>query len=151
LKAIENDEKYEAIWASLNPLRQVPPGFELYSLQPSPNRSTKDWYTQRTALLIDCDPVRTNGSKKSNATESEKASSLAQAQAIQAYVCDQSRWPHPVVIDSGNGTQLRFEISLPNDQGSEDLIRNLLSGLAAKFDNGESHVDGGVFESNRVA
>ena len=42
--AVEGDRGYEAIWASLNPLSKVPPGFQLNQLQPSPNRSTKDWY-----------------------------------------------------------------------------------------------------------
>ena len=35
----------------------------------------------------------------------------------------------------------RYSIDLPADQASEDLIRNLLAGLAAKFDNEQSHVD----------
>lgn len=151
LKAIEHDGGYEAIWASLNPLTEIPQGFELNRLQPSPNRSTKEWYTRRHALMIDCDPVRTNGSKKSNATANEKAASLAQAQTIKAFLCDQLQWPGPITVDSGNGTQLRFEINLPSNQESEDLVRNLLAGLAAKFDNEASHVDCGVFEANRVA
>ena len=40
---------------------------------------------------------------------------------------------------------------MPNDQASEDLIRNLLAGLAAKFDTDDCHVDAGVYEANRVA
>ena len=150
-KAVERDAGYEAIWVSLNPLPRLPDGFTINILQPSPTRSTKESYTRRTALLIDCDPVRTNGQKKSNSTDSEKAASLAQAGAIRNFLSDQLQWPKPILVDSGNGTQARYAIDLPADQASEDLIRNLLAGLAAKFDNEQSHVDCGVFEANRVA
>jgi phage/plasmid-associated DNA primase len=150
-KAVERDTGYEAIWLSLNPLPSAPDGFTINVLQPSPTRSTKEWFTRRTALLIDCDPARTNGQKRSNSTDSEKRASLAQAEAIRNFLSDQLQWPKPIVVDSGNGTQLRYEIDLPADQESEDLVRNLLAGLAAKFDNDQSHVDCGVFEANRVA
>jgi hypothetical protein len=151
LEAMKNDLGYEAIWASLNPLPSIPEGFSLNQFQGSPNRSRKESYGRRTALLIDCDPVRTNGEKKSNSTDSEKAASVTQAQSIKNLLSDQLRWPLPVVVNSGNGVQLRYEIDLPADQASEDLIRNLLAGLAAKFDNEQSHVDAGNFEANRLA
>jgi D5 N terminal like len=151
LKAVERDAGYEAIWLSLNPLPSLPDGFTINVLQSSPTRSTKEWYIRRTTLLIDCDPVRTNGEKKSNSTDTEKAASVAQAQSIRNFLSDQLQWPLPVVVNSGNGVQLRYEIDLPADQASEDLIRNLLAGLAAKFDNEQSHVDAGNFEANRLA
>lgn len=151
ISSLANDLGYEAVWLSLNPLPHVPEGFTLNQLKGSPTRSTKESYTRRTGLLIDCDPIRINGQKKSNSTDTEKAVSLDQAKAIRNFLSDQLLWPKPILVDSGNGTQLRYEIDLPNDQVSEELIRNLLSGLAARFDNEESHVDCGVFEANRVA
>jgi hypothetical protein len=151
LKVVERDTRYEAVWLSLNPLPGSPDGFTINVLQTSPNRSTKEWYTRRTSLLIDCDSVRTNGQKKSNSTETEKKASLDQAEAIRNFLSEQLQWPKPVLVDSGNGTQLRYEIDLPADQTTEDLMRNLLSGLAAKFDNEHSHVDVGTFEANRLA
>jgi hypothetical protein len=151
LEAVKNDRGYEAVWASLNPLPRLPDGFTLNRLQPSPHRSQKDWYERRTALLIDCDPVRTNGQKKSNSTDVEKAASRTQAEAIRKFLCHELQWPQPLLVDSGNGTQMRCEIYLSTDQASEDLVRNLLTGLAVKFDNEQSHVDASVFESNRVA
>ena len=151
LTAVAIDKGYEAVWLSLNPLSKLPEGFTLNELRPSPTRSRKEDYTRRTVLLVDCDPVRTDGQKKSNSTESEKAASLVQSEAIRNFLSDQLQWPKPILVDSGNGTQARYEVDLPADQASEDLIRNLLAGLAAKFDNEQSHVDGGVFESNRVA
>lgn len=78
LRALERDTGYEAIWVSLNPVPKVPDGFELNTLQPSPNRCTKNFYTQRNAILIDCDPVRTNGQKKSNSTAEAHCSSTRQ-------------------------------------------------------------------------
>jgi hypothetical protein len=148
---VKNDRGYEAVWASLNPLPCVPGGFTLNQLQPSPHRSQKDWYEVRTGLLIDCDPLRTSGHKKSNSTEVEKAASRTQAETIRKFLCDDLQWPRPILADSGNGTQLRFDINLPADQVSEDLVRNLLIGLAAKFNNEQTHLDAGVFESNRLA
>ena len=150
LEAVKHDQAYEAIWASLNPLPFIPDGFVLNRLQTSANRSKKDWYERRTALLIDCDPVRTNGEKRSNSTDDEQRASLLQAQAIQVYLCDQLQWPKPILMNSGNGTQLRYEIALSADQASEDLVRNLLAGLALKFNNERSHVDAGTFEANRL-
>src|SRR5262249_45163753 len=99
LEAVKNDRGYEAIWAGLNPLPSVPAGFELNLLQSSPNRSRKDWYRRRTALLIDCDPVRTNGQKRSNSTDDEQHASLAQAEEIRKFLCDWLRWPQPIVIN----------------------------------------------------
>jgi hypothetical protein len=151
LKAVEHDTGYEAIWLSLNPLPALPDGFTINALQPSPNRSSKEWYTRRTQLLIDCDPVRTNGEKKSNSTDAEKTAARKQAEEIRQFLCGQMQWPQPILCDSGNGFHQRYDIDLPNDRASEDLIRNLLAGLAAKFDNEKSHVDCGVFEANRVA
>jgi hypothetical protein len=150
-RAVEHDNGYEAIWLSLNALPAMPDGFTLNVLQPSPSRSTKDWYTRRTTLLIDCDPVRKSGEKRSNATDQEKAAALKQAEEIRRFLCDELQWPKPILVDSGNGYHQRFEIDLPNDQASEDLIRNLLTGLAAKFDTEDCHVDAGNFEANRVA
>ena len=151
LKAVERDTGYEAIWMSLNPLPSFPDGFTINILQPSPTRSTKEWYIRRTTLLIDSDPVRTNDEKKSNATDLEKASARKQAVDIRKFLCGEMQWPQPIFCDSGNGFHQRYEIDLPNDQASEDLIHSLLAGLAAKFDNDQSHVDCGVFEANRVA
>jgi hypothetical protein len=151
LEAVKNDGGYEAIWASLNPLPRIPDGFTLNRLQPSPHRSKKEWYERRTSLLVDCDAVRTNGQMKSNSTDTEMAAARVQADAIRKFLCDEMQWPPPLVVGSGNGTHLRWDVDLPNDQASEELVRNLLIGLAAKFDNEQSRVDASVFESNRVA
>ena len=57
LRMVEHDAGYEAIWASLNPVSALPGGFGLNTLRPSPNRSTKESYERRTALLISLRPV----------------------------------------------------------------------------------------------
>ena len=100
--------------------------------------------------MVDCDPARGCGNATSNSTDTEKAAALAQLQEIRAFLCDELQWPQPVILDSGNGYQARFAVDLPADQGAEDLVRNLLNGLAARFDNDQSHVDTGVFEANRL-
>ena len=126
-RVVEHDSGYEAIWVSLNPIPALPDGFVLNTLRPSPSRSTKDWYVRRTTLLIDSDPVRQTGEKKANATDQEKAAARKQAEEIQRFLCDELQWPKPILVDSGNGFHQRFEIDLPNDQASEDLIRDLLA------------------------
>ena len=72
-----------------------------------------------------------------------------QAEAIRTFLCDEMQWPRPLFCDSGNGFHQRYEIDLPNDLASEDVIRNLLSGLAAKFDNEQCRLDAGNFDVNR--
>jgi hypothetical protein len=112
-KAVERDAGYEAIWLSLNPLPTLPDGFTINILQPSPNRSTKESYTRRTALLIDCDPIRTNSQKRSNSTDNEKAASLAQGKAIRNFLSDQLQWPKPILVDSGNGSKRATKPTCP--------------------------------------
>jgi hypothetical protein len=100
---------------------------------------------QRKRLLIDIDPLRVYG----NSSDVEKEAALRQAQAIEQYLHELG-WPEPMLCDSGNGYHLLYAIDLPS-QESEDLVRRVLLALAKKFDNAETHVDTGVFESNRVA
>jgi phage/plasmid-associated DNA primase len=150
LETFKNDRGYTAIYASLNPLPRLPEGFRLNEFRPAPHRSAKDWYAKRTAIMVDCDPLRINGITKSNSTDVEKAAAWKQLCDVLKFLCDGLRWPRPVVLDSGNGYQARFAVELPADQATEDLIRNLLCGLAAKFDNDQSVVDKGVFDACRV-
>ena len=49
LTAVAIDKGYEAVWLSLNPLSQLPDGFTLNDLKPSPTRSRKK--TTRVGLL----------------------------------------------------------------------------------------------------
>jgi P4 family phage/plasmid primase-like protien len=145
LASVSGDSTYQAVWYSLNPLKELPEGAVLNGPLVRSNRSKKDWISRRQLLLIDFDPKREYG----NASDAEKAAAQKQAVAV----CDHLGslgWPAPMLCDSGNGYHLLFALELPNDQAIEDLIRGALLALAAKFDTPEAHIDTGNFEANRL-
>jgi len=145
LASVEQDTTYQALWYSLNPLKELPSGAKLNGPLVRSNRSRKNWIAKRERLLIDIDPIRQYG----NASDTENAGALRRAEAIEQYLDDKA-WPLPMVCCSGNGYHLLYGLDLPNDQTSEDLIRGVLLALAVKFDNAEAHIDTSVFEANRI-
>ena len=140
-----SDNTYQAVWYSLNPLKDLPHGATLNGALKRSGRSKKDWMSTRVRLLVDCDPVRTYG----NANDTEKAAAQSQAVAVRDYLRSLG-WPEPMFCDSGNGFHLLYGLDLPNDQASEDLVRGVLLALAAKFDTPESRIDPGNFDANRI-
>lgn len=146
LASVSGDSTYQAVWYSLNPLKDLPQGSTLNppTLARS-NRSKKDWISRRVRLLADLDPVREYG----NANDAEKTAAHKLAIAVRDHLSSVG-WPKPLLCDSGNGYHIVFAIDLPNDQASEDLVRGVLLALAAKFDTPETHIDTGNYESNRL-
>ena len=51
---------------------------------------------------------------------------------------------------SGNGYYALYAINLPNDQASLELVKRVLSGLAARFDTDRVHVDTSVANTARL-
>lgn len=145
LASVENDSTYQALWYSLNPLKELPQCAILNGPLARSNRSKKDWMSARKRLLIDIDPLRDYG----NSSDAEKAASCRRADAVKQYLHGLG-WPEPMLCGSGNGSHLIYAVDLPNDQASEDLVRGVLLALAAKFDNSETHIDTSVFEANRI-
>jgi hypothetical protein len=143
LASVEGDSPYQALRYSLNSLKELPQGARLNGPLVRSNRRKKDWMAERKRLLIDIDPLR----DYENSSDEEKAAACQQAQAVKQYLCELG-WPEPMLCDSGNGYHLIFEINLPNDQQSEDLVRGVLLALAAKFDNSKTHIDTSVFEAS---
>jgi hypothetical protein len=82
LASVEHDSTYQALWYSLNPLKELPQGAKLNSPLVRSNRSKKDWIPVRKRLLIDIDPLREYG----NSSDEEKAAAERQAQAINQYL-----------------------------------------------------------------
>jgi P4 family phage/plasmid primase-like protien len=144
LASVENESPYQALWYSLNPIKELPEGTKLNGPLARSNRSKKDWMPQRKRLLIDIDPLREYG----NSSDVEKAAALGQAQAIEQYLCKLG-WPEPMLCDSGNGYHLLYATDLLSKE-SEDLVHHVLLAFAKKFDNAETHVDTSVFEANRI-
>lgn len=141
-------DPFIAAWATLNPIISVPAGQILNpsTLRLAAHTAADEDILRRTALLIDCDPVRP---AKTNSTEGEKTASYSQALAVQDFLAKRG-WPQPMLADSGNGTQLIFHVALTNDDESRDLVRNILNHLARLFDTVESKIDRGNFNAGRV-
>ncbi len=100
---------------------------------------------KRRLLLIDVDPVR---SGTVSATKDEKTASCQTVKRIQRWLLDK-HWPHPVIVDSGNGYHLIFLINAPLED--ENITRNCLRALAAEFDDERAKVDTKVFDLTRIS
>ena len=100
---------------------------------------------KRRWLLIDCDPKR--ASPLISANDAELQAAIAKADAVEAYLAEHG-FPAPVKAVSGNGAHLLYRIDLPtNDVG---LIKNILTALAQKFDDGVVEIDKTVFNASRI-
>lgn len=115
----------------------------------------------RAWLMIDLDPIRPNGIA---ATDEEVAIALARRDQILAALTKRG-WPEPVMMFSGNGWHLFYQIELSNTDSSRDLLRDVLCGLQLQFSDkdkkddlgsavaeGEIGVklDGSVFNAGRI-
>lgn len=102
--------------------------------------------TVRQWLLIDCDPSRP---AEISATDEEKAAA-ADVAAEVAWWLGGEGWPDPIWADSGNGWHLLYRVDLPNDDDARELVRQVLSAIADRFDRkpvggGRYHTaDGGI-------
>lgn len=110
--------------------------------------SNKDVLSRRW-ILIDVDTQRSN--KDSNATEAEKLAASKIVDALLDYLVGAKSWPHPLIVDSGNGWHLLFRIDLDNSKLSQQLVRDVLKTLADKFDTADVHVDKAVHNAARIS
>jgi hypothetical protein len=102
---------------------------------------------QRTHLLVDCDYDRPAGI---SATEDEKKFAAPVAKQVKEYLSEKG-WPEPFKADSGNGYHLVYNVDLPNDEASRDLVQSCLEVLAAKFDiKGKVKIDKSVYNAARL-
>jgi P4 family phage/plasmid primase-like protien len=133
VSAVERLGNYKAAWATLNPLRAdaltpdtVINPTELvrsYSTAADEHIAFREW------LMLDFDPPRP---KDTNSTDAEKAAAWRQADECRNELTAMG-WPVPSVIDSGNGFHLRYQINLPNDAASHELVRSVLHSLAERY------------------
>jgi len=133
VSAVERLGNYKAAWATLNPLRAdaltpdtVINPTELvrsYSTAADEHIACREW------LMLDFDPPRP---KDTNSTDAEKAAAWRQADECRNELTAMG-WPVPSVIDSGNGFHLRYQINLPNDAASHELVRSVLHSLAERY------------------
>jgi predicted P-loop ATPase len=101
--------------------------------------------TRRRWLFLDFDPPRVSGI---SSTDTEHEAGIAAAR----YACASlSRWPAPVLADSGNGGHLLYAIDLPNDESSRNLLKKVLSAAAQRFTTPRVKVDQTVHNASRIS
>ncbi len=142
------DGRVPGIYLTLNPVRPPANAGALNRLEELVHTTSADRdILRRRALLIDVDYQRPSGT---SATDEELESCLAVAQRIRLFLEDECGWPEGAAVMSGNGAHLFYRIDLANDEAGRDLVKRLLTALAARFDEGGLHVDTGVYNAARI-
>ena len=145
-KALDELVEYSGVYVTINPVRHDLLARANHRLKKAMrNETTKDdEVVKRRWMLVDVDPVRPAGI---SATDSEKAAALDKAIEIKEGFASIG-WPDPVVVDSGNGTQLLYRIELPNDDGS--LVQRCLQSLKP-CSTETVHIDQSVHNAARIS
>jgi len=139
--------QHDGIYVTLNPCKTALLARAKNRIKTRANLTTSDhdidW---RTHLLVDIDPVRPAGV---SATDEELEHAKTLTRAVYKYLRSLG-WAEPVIAESGNGMHLVYNVDLPNDQTSTDLVKTVLKNLAAQFDNEFAKVDTSVFNAARI-
>ena len=101
---------------------------------------------RRRWFPIDIDAKRPAGISSS---DEEHEAALHRAGQIAGFLSELG-WPEPVKGDSGNGAHLLYQIDLPNDAESTQLIKTCLVGLSQIFSDAHSEVDTSVHNASRI-
>lgn len=137
----------DGVYVTLNPCKNDLLARAANRLNLRSNLTTADHdIAHRVHLLVDVDPVRPAGI---SATDGE----IAQARIVSAAIFKTLRklgWATPITAKSGNGFHLIYNIDLPNDKESTELMKAVLKVLALKFDNEFAKVDTTVFNASRI-
>jgi hypothetical protein len=120
--------------------------YSLNPISPTAERANSGSVVRRRWLLVDIDPIR---GADVGSTDDEKAMASQVVDAILGGLGGEG-WPEPVVGDSGNGWHLHYRIDLPNDKLSRQLVKAVLSALAARYDTQHARVDVSVHDAPRI-
>jgi putative DNA primase/helicase len=135
------------IYFTLNPVRPDLIARANNRAKPFARDTTKDSEVLRRVWLpMDFDPKRPAGI---SATEAEHQAALGRASECRDFLRQQG-WPDPVSADSGNGAHLLYQIELPNEPESTDLIKQILDSLASRFTDAAVDVDRTVYNAARI-
>lgn len=137
-RGIGRDQALQAIAVTLNPLKPE----ALYRQQAGriqrADVTTGDSdIARRRLLLVDIDSKRLPGI---SATDEEHQAALDCARAIRAALTAEG-WPEPLMVDSGNGAHLLYQIDLANDDGATQLVKGVLEALAARWNDAQVEID----------
>lgn len=142
---LANFKTYGGVYVTLNPVNPDLLARANNRFKKAKSRETtsdKD-ILRRKWMLIDVDPVRPAGI---SATDSEKSLAFDKAMEIKSGLASMD-WPEPMMVDSGNGTQLLYRIDLPADDGG--LIQQCLQALSL-CSTDDAHVDLSVHNPARI-
>ncbi len=124
----------EGVFVTLNPVK-LPPTNQLTRAMKCASDAD---VVERRWLLVDLDVA------------SASADARALADRIIRELAEEEGWPEPIVASSGHGIHLLWKIQLPNEAASTDLVRNVLSVLAIRYDEDGVHVDTVCFNAARL-
>src|SRR5215217_3828037 len=139
-EATKHDERGHDVYVTIN---KLPKELAYRRYNRVDRMKTRDASTadndveRRTYLFIDADCKRVSGI---SSTDEEKEKSRDKILEIRAYLAALG-WPEPILCDSGNGYHLLYQIDLPADQGSLDLVAGVLEALDFKFSDDAVEVD----------
>jgi hypothetical protein len=101
----------------------------------------RDW------LLIDVDPVRP---AEISSSDEEHDAALEKAREIRSVLSEEG-WRAPVLGDSGNGGHLLYPVDLSGGEEDTQLLKDVLTALARRFDDAMSKIDTTVFNAARIS
>jgi putative DNA primase/helicase len=134
----------EGVYFTLNPLHPSLLARRYNQVAPARDTASDADVLGRRWLLVDADPVRKSGI---SSTAEEKRRAWQTMRTVHAWLAGRG-WPEPVLADSGNGYHLLYRIDLPKEDGG--LVKNVLEGLAARFDSEAVKIDTKVFNPSRI-
>ena len=102
--------------------------------------------TLRRWLLVDVDAKRPSGISSS---EEEHDAAIERARLISVQL-QESGWPCPITVDSGNGCHLMWRVDWPNDDDHRDLAKRILAELERQYGTEHVEIDGAVFNAARL-
>jgi len=136
------------VYGTMNPVDPALLARKENSLAEKTIKATSDAdIIRRRRFLIDLDAANP---ADSSATDDERAAALALRDEIRADLRGRG-WPDALIVtSSGNGGGLIFEIDLPNDDQTRDLIKRALEALHARFSTAAATVDVSVSNASRL-
>jgi hypothetical protein len=116
------------------------------TLRPHTAKTTNDTEIHRYIWLpIDCDPIRPD---KVSSTDAEKALALEVATKIRAFLRGLNI--QSILADSGNGYHVLVRLDILNQNGTKDLIKEVLFAFNARFNTAAINVDTSVHNPSRI-
>jgi hypothetical protein len=138
----------DGIYITLNPCDPALLARSANHITPWAKHTTVDIdILRRRWLPMDFDPRRKS---HISSTDSEHEAALARAEACSRWLQEEMHWPEPIFADSGNGGHLLFNIALPNDEASRELLKRVLASIAKRFTDDLVDVDTGVINAARI-